>query len=104
MTNARVTAAVLISRKITSGGATPTNLGKNKSCYGGTTSQLQVCVVARVPRKRHGADDLVQYTLQCYLFLDDGTKFTNLDVLLTRLTPLGSVYVGCTEPSEVIHN
>ena len=61
----------------------------------------RVAVAARVPRKRLDHDDPVRYTVRHFTFLDDGRRFTNLDALLTRLAPVGTVYVSCSESAEV---
>lgn len=64
-------------------------------------ASIRLAVAACIPRKRTEADDPVKYTLQYFSFLDDPRRFTNLDALLTRLSPISVVHVAATESAEV---
>jgi DNA mismatch repair protein MSH2 len=77
--------SVLVSRRT---GSTSRNL---------SSTSVRIVAAARIPRKRTGYDDPVKYTLQYFSFLDDKRRFTNLDSLLTRLSPVKVVHVGCNE-------
>ena len=39
----------------------------------------------------------MRYKLTYFTFLDDRRSFANVDALLTRLAPVGTIYVACTE-------
>ncbi len=39
----------------------------------------------------------MRYKLTYFTFLDDKRSFVNVDALLTRLAPVGTIYVACTE-------
>lgn len=54
-------------------------------------------MVARQPHKRIHVDDVMRYKLTYFTFLDDRRSFANVDALLTRLAPVGTIYVACTE-------
>ncbi len=69
---------------------------KNKA-----TKSVTLGVAAKVPRKRNDCEDKVQYTIKYFSFLDDARMFSNLDSLLTQLSPVGVVHLGCTESAEV---
>ncbi|KAL7540395.1 hypothetical protein ACHAXR_010075, partial [Thalassiosira sp. AJA248-18] len=64
------------------------------------SSTAKLAVVARSPHKRSEIDDIIRYNLQYFTFLDDRRSFANVDALLTRLAPVGSVYVACTESPD----
>jgi hypothetical protein len=64
-------------------------------------SSVRLAVVARIPRKRLDCTDSVKYTLQYFSFLDDRRRFTNLDALLTRLSPVSVVHLSSIESAEV---
>ena len=61
------------------------------------SSTAKLAVVARMPHKRSNVSDVMRYKLTYFTFLDDRRSFANVDALLTRLAPVGTVYVGCTE-------
>jgi hypothetical protein len=67
-------------------------------------ASVRLAVVARVPRKRSDVDDPVQYSFQYFTFLDDRRRFTNLDALLTRFSPVGVVHLSSIESGEIGHN
>ncbi len=71
-------------------------LSRNK-----TNKSVNLGVAAKVPRKRLDCEDKVQYTIKYFSFLDDARMFSNLDALLTQLSPLAVVHLGCTESAEV---
>ena len=56
--------------------------------------------MARLPHKRYNIDDTTRYKLEYFTFLDDRRSFANVDALLTRLAPVGTVYVACTESPD----
>jgi len=66
-----------------------------------SSGSIRIAVTARIPRKRLRNDDPIKFTLKYFSFLDDRRRFTNLDALLTRLTPAGVVHLSCTESAEV---
>lgn len=66
-----------------------------------SSSSVRLAVAARIPRKRMDCTDPIQHTIQYFSFLDDRRRFTNLDALLTRLSPVGVVHLSCTESAEV---
>jgi len=45
-------------------------------------------------------NDKTRYKLEYFTFLDDRRSFANVDALLTRLAPVGTVYVACTESPD----
>ena len=57
-------------------------------------------MVARSANKRSEISDNVVHKLEYFSFLDDRRSFANVDALLTRLAPVGSVYVACTESPD----
>lgn len=71
-------------------------LSRNKA-----SKSVRLGVAAKVPRKRVDCDDKVQFTMKYFSFLDDARMFSNLDSLLTQLSPVGVVHLGCTESAEV---
>jgi len=78
-------------------------LSRNATSAGGNakdSSTAKLTVVARTPCKRVNIGDSVKYTLEHFTFLDDKRSFANVDALLTRFAPVGSVYVACTENPE----
>lgn len=79
--------SVILSRK------TLTNSNANSS--------VRLAVVARIPRKRLDCTDHIKYTLKYFSFLDDRRRFTNLDALLTRLSPISVVHLSATESAQV---
>jgi DNA mismatch repair protein MSH2 len=64
-------------------------------------SSVRIAVAARLPRRREHSDDAIRYTIQYFNFLDDSRRFTNLDALLTRLSPVGVVHITSTENGKV---
>ncbi len=68
------------------------------------SSTAKLTLIARTPHKRSGLEDNTRYNLQYFTFLDDRRSFANVDALLTRLAPVGTVYVGCTESPESNQN
>jgi len=62
---------------------------------------VHVSVSARIPRKRESHNDPVKYKLEYFKFLDDKRRFTNLDALLTRMSPVGVVHIACNESGDV---
>lgn len=66
-----------------------------------TNKSVNLGVAAKVPRKRLDCEDKVQYSIKYFSFLDDARMFSNLDSLMTQLSPLGVVHLGCTESAEV---
>lgn len=62
---------------------------------------VQVSVAAKVPRKRVDCEDKIQFSIKYFSFLDDVRMFSNLDSLLTQLSPVGVIHLGCTESAEV---
>ncbi len=65
------------------------------------TKCVRIGVAAKVPRKRNNCDDKIQFTIKYFSFLDDARLFSNLDSLLTQLSPVGVVHLGCTESAVV---
>lgn len=45
-------------------------------------------------------NDKTRYKLEYFTFLDDRRSFANVDALLTRLAPVGTVYVASTESPD----
>ena len=64
------------------------------------SSTAKLSIVARLPHKRCNIDDTTRYKLEYFTFLDDRRSFANVDALLTRLAPVGTVYVACTESPD----
>jgi len=80
--------SVLLSRRTST-------LSSNSS-----SGSIKIAVTARIPRKRLYHQDPIEFTLKYFSFLDDRRRFTNLDALLTRLSPAGVVHLSCTESAE----
>ena len=57
----------------------------------------KLAVLARSPHKQSHRGDTILHNLQYFTFLDDRRLFANIDALLTRLAPVGTVYVACME-------
>lgn len=66
-----------------------------------SSKSVQLGVAAKVPRKRTNCEDKIQFSLKYFNFLDNERMFSNLDSLLTQLSPLGVVHLGCTESADV---
>lgn len=64
------------------------------------SATAKLAVLARSPHKRSGLDDKIRHRLQYFTFFDDRRSFANVDALLTRLAPVGAIYVACTESTE----
>eukprot|EP00579_Thalassiosira_antarctica_P010231 CAMPEP_0201910000 /NCGR_PEP_ID=MMETSP0903-20130614/1538_1 /ASSEMBLY_ACC=CAM_ASM_000552 /TAXON_ID=420261 /ORGANISM="Thalassiosira antarctica, Strain CCMP982" /LENGTH=257 /DNA_ID=CAMNT_0048444585 /DNA_START=39 /DNA_END=808 /DNA_ORIENTATION=+ len=64
------------------------------------SSTAKLAVLARSPHKRSEVHDKIIHNLQYFTFLDDRRSFANIDALLTRLAPVGTVYVACTESPD----
>ena len=57
-------------------------------------------MVVRSPHRRTEISETTRYKLEYFAFLDDRRSFANVDKLLTRLSPVGTVYVACTESPD----
>jgi len=64
-------------------------------------SIVRVAVAARIPRKRTDCDDVTQHTIKYFTFWDDSRMFTNIDSLLTQLSPISEVHLASTESAEI---
>jgi len=91
-----ISAAIVISRKATPFHSSSSNRRTSTSA----SAPPQICVVARVPRKRTNLSDSLKYTIQCFVFLDDPRRFVHLDSLLTRFGNVSCIHVACTETAE----
>jgi len=64
------------------------------------SSTAKLAIIVRSPHKRTEIEESTRYKLEYFTFLDDRRSFPNVDALLTRLAPVGTVYVACTESSD----
>jgi hypothetical protein len=87
---------ILVSRK--------SDLPDDHSSKLSSASNSSICRISaavRKPRARNDQTDSIKFTIEYFTFLDDRRMFTNLDALLTRLAPVASIHLGCTESIEV---
>jgi hypothetical protein len=95
-TQSRGLVSILVSRK----GDLPDD-HSSKLSTASNNSICRISVAVRKLRPRNDHSDTVKYTIEYFTFLDDRRMFTNLDALLTRLAPVGSINIACTENVEV---
>ena len=67
----------------------------------GKHAALEISVAAQIPLKRLHVNDIIQFEIQHFEFMDDKRSLSHLDALLSRMAPFSCVHLGCTEKVEV---